>query len=361
MNVLVLNPGARLLDFALVVGAGSRPALSGRVADYRGAAASRRALKSILKSCRQGAPAAAQPRAWAVRIPFGGELFTRPVRLSRDVMRSLESLAPLAPLHLPAILELLAALRAERAGRPVILVFETAFFAKLPRREASYALEAGLMDAGALRRFGYHGLFHAAACAHAARLCKARGMTAPPRIVSICLEPRPEVAAVLRDRPVMVTGGLTPLEGLPGQTTCGELDPGIIIALRQQTQWGPERINAILTRESGLLGLANKRVTLDQVLGPGPYEGSLAQELMNYRLLLACGAGIAALGGLNQIVFSGRYAGLGERLGPELVARLSGARGAVSDAIACDIFATPLERVIADQAGALLLAVRAGR
>ena len=360
MNILVLNPGARLLDFALYVGNERLPSRSGRIADYRGAATCRLALKSVLKSCRNGMPVTARPRAWAVCIPFGAEIFKRPVLLSREVVRSLETLVPLSPLHLPAIIELLAVLQDKYAAQPVILVFDTAFFAALPQREASYALNAELMDADALRRFGYQGLLHAAACAHACHLRKARHLLALPRIVSICLEPQPEVAAVLRDRPVMVTGGLSPLEGLPGQTTCGELDPGIIITLSDKMKWGPERIDAVLTRESGLLGLTGERATLDQVLTAARYEGALVREVMNYRLLLACGAGIAAMGGINHIVFSGRYVDLGEIIGPWLISRLLMKRNAPFVDIQWDCFNTALARVIADQATTLLMAFPAG-
>ncbi len=361
MNILVLNPGARLLDFSLFIGNESLPSRSGRMVNYRGAAACRPALKSILQSCRKGIPVAKRPRAWAIRIPFGGEIFNRPTLLIGDVLSSLETLIPLSPLRLPAIIELLKVLQDDYADQPVVLIFDTAFLVALPQREADYALNSELMDAAALRRFGHQGILHAAACAHVCRLRKASHLPTVPRIVSVCLEPQPEVAAVLRDRPVMVTGGLSPLEGLPGQTTCGELDPGIIMTLSDKMKWGPERIDAVLTRESGLLGLTGVRTTLDQVLSATRYDGSLAREVMNYRLLLACGAGIAAMGGINHIVFSGRYADLGKIIGPLLISRLVMKRKAPSVEIQWDCFNTSPERVIADQASTLLMALPAGR
>ena len=357
MNILVLNPGARILDFALYAGKAQAPLRSGRLADYRGAEMCRAALQNIEKSCRRALPAKARPAAWAVRIPFGGEIFTRPVLLNREHIRSLETLVPLSPLHLPAIMELLAILQNEYAAQPVVLAFETAFFAELPQREAGYALDPALMDAGAFRRFGAHGLLHEAACAHVCRLRKIRHLPAPAKILSLCLDPQPEVAAVLRDRPVMVTSGLTPLEGLPGQTTCGELDPGIIMTLSEKLKWGPERIDTVLTRESGLLGLTGERATLEAVLSAERYKGSLGQKVMNYRLLLACGAGIAALGGLNHIVFSGRYAALGKILGPALISRLLMRRRARPAGIQWSCLPRSRERIIADHALTVLMAL----
>ena len=359
MNVLVLNPGARQLDFALYSGSESLPSRSGRIDDYRGAAMCRAALEKVAEQCLKGIPKEPGAWAWAVRIPFGGELFARPALLTGETVRSLETLVPLSPLHLPAIIELLAALNDGYAAQPAILAFETAFFAELPSREAGYALSAELTDAGALRRFGYHGLFHEAACAHARRLQKGRRAGGVPRILSVCLDPQPEVAAVIRGRPVMITSGVTPLEGLPGQTTCGELDPGIIIALSQKMKWGPERIDAILTRESGLLGLTGERVTLGELLSSEHYEGSLGRKVMNYRLLLACGAGIAAMGGLSHIVFSGRYAGLGETIGPQLISRIMRNRPEPSGEIQQHCFRSSLGRVVADHAMTALMALPA--
>lgn len=359
MNVLVLNPGARLLDFALYSGNGSVPLKKGRVADYRGAERCRAALEKAAQACMEGVPAETPDWGWGVRIPFGGTLFTRPVPLDREIIAALETLAPLAPLHLPAIIELLGVLLDEYAAHPAILVFETAFFAALPQREASYALNAELMETRALRRFGHHGLFHQAACAHARRLRKTGNAAAAPRLLSICLDRQPELAAVIRDRPVMVTGGLTPLEGLPGQTTCGELDPGIVISLSDKMKWGPERIDAVLTRESGLLGLTGERTTLDELLTSERYEGSPGREVMKYRLLLACGAGIAAMGGLSHIVFSGRYAGIGETIGPELISKLTAKKQTAPEQIQWHCFRSPLERIVADHAMRTLFALHA--
>lgn len=395
-NILVLTPGARLLDFALYVGDERTPSRSGRIADYRGVEASRSALKQLLTICRRGLPVKSRPQAWAVRIPFGGELFTGPVLLEAESISALETLVPQSPLILPAILALLRALQEIHADQPVALVFESAFFAQLPQREASYALSAELIEAGAMRRWGMHGLYHGAACARARQLRKDRGLAGVPRILSICLDAQPELAAVIRDRPVMVTGGVTPLEGLPGQTTCGELDPGIIITLSDTLKWGPERIDRVLTRESGWCGLTGERTELDALLTSERYAGSpcfarnpcglpragmaslasqgfttmprgltrgvsLGRAVMNYRLLLACGAGIAALGGVNQIVFSGRYAELGETLGPSLITRLRMGRRAPAGEIQWDCFPNSLDRIIADQARLALPALPAGR
>ena len=85
-------------------------------------------------------------------------------------------------------------------------------------------------------------------------------------ILSVCLEPRPELAACVGRRPVMVTGGNTPVEGLPGERSCGDLDPSVVLKLAHDTHWGPEEASRILTQESGLRGLAGRVVSLADVL-----------------------------------------------------------------------------------------------
>ncbi len=131
-------------------------------------------------------------------MPFGGTEFHGPVVVDADVLRRLETLTSAAPLHIPVLLELLQQCDTQFPDVPQVLVFDTAFFADLPAREYLYALDTDLARAHGLRRFGYCGLLHAAAWQHAAR-------TGATRILSLCLEPQMELAAIHGGRPVYVT------------------------------------------------------------------------------------------------------------------------------------------------------------
>ena len=133
-----------------------------------------------------------------------------------------------------------------------------------------------------------------------------------PRILSICLEPRPELAAVCGLQPVMVTSGATPLEGLPGQTSCGELDPSIVIALATEHGWGAEQINTVLTQESGFKGLTGADATLETCTRPTTPPCAWPARSSSTASCWPCGAGMAAMGGLDAIVFSGRFVSLGQ-------------------------------------------------
>jgi acetate kinase len=210
------------------------------------------------------------------------------------------------------------------------MAFETAFFVNLPESERRYAIG----DAS-LRRYGYHGLFHQAACMQS----EGRRSSGCTRTLSLCLEPRPELAAVIDHTPIMVTSGTTPLEGLPGETTCGEIDPSIILTLAKQLKWGPEQINTLLTRQSGMFGLTGRHVRLGKVMAAcsarndpdGPLDShggnrvALACAVLAYRILLAAGAGVAAMGGVDRIVMSGQYVHLGRALAGWLSKRLQAA------------------------------------
>ncbi|MCG3178282.1 MAG: Acetate kinase [Phycisphaerae bacterium] len=171
--------------------------------------------------------------------------------------------------------------------------------------------------------------------------------------LAICLEPRPEVAAVASGRPIAVSGGVTPLKGLPGETTCGEMDPGIILDIARQEHWGPEQIDHVLTRRSGLVGLTGRRLSLAQVLRSQGERYRLARDVMRYRILMLAGAGLAAMGGLDAIVFSGRYAPLGRTLGPWMRERLTFTGGLDGRGIQLYYCRESLDRMLAETAVAL--------
>jgi acetate kinase len=255
-----------------------------------------------------------------------------------ETIRHLEALVPAAPLHIPPVLAMIRSCAQKLPDCPVTLFFETAFFVNLPERERVYAIDPDLRRDRGLRRYGYHGLFHEAAC---------RSAGPGVRIVSICLESHPEIAAVVDGAPVMVSGGLTPLEGLPGRTSCGEIDSGLLLSLSRREHWGPEQINTLLTQKSGLLGLTGRSVSLAEVMLSGRDEFRLARRLMRYRILQQTGMALAAMNGFDRIIFSGRYSAAGRELGPMLAARLpaSGYSGEPS----WDCFGTPLMKIMADQ------------
>jgi len=325
VNTLVLRHVGRALRYALFSRRWRDLTVTGQIEHYQDSdhdpSTLRRIVQEINDTVGTHGPDV-QPDLIALRSVFGGSVFRGPILLNAEGIAKLDELIPQAPLHLPLLLKLVDECRGVWPGLPVVVTFETAFFVALPPREHLYALDAEVVGNPDLRRYGYHGLFHEAACRHVAHVRKRRGFEGTARTISICLEPQPEVAAVIGHRPVMVTSGATPLEGIPGHTTCGEIDPSVVLALAERMEWGPEQINTVLTQQSGLLGLTGRQVTLDETFQSDAHDLELARQVVEYRILQACGAAIAAMGGLDVVVFSGRYAAVGRIMSPRLLSRL---------------------------------------
>lgn len=263
----------------------------------------------------------------AIYSPLGMRANPGPLLVDDASGAEIESTEARAPLALPAVRQVLGMLAEALPQAPRVLLAGSDFFAHLPARERHYAIEPALTERYGLERTGFHGLFHHAAVDAARAARGEKNHQRHLRVLSVCLEPRPEAAALRGDRPLLVTSGATPLEGLPGDTSSGELDPGMLLLLAKEQGWSPEEIADLLMRESGLRGLVGRPVTLKTLFESEAPDGNLARELFRYRLLQTAGSALAALGGLDTIVFTGRYAAVGRVLGPWLLERLAALPG----------------------------------
>lgn len=306
MKVLAINPKYETLEYGAWEGNGEKLLGAEKGIGYRGEEAAAEAMKKIISR---------HPSIdiVAVRIAFAGSKFSKAEVYTSEIREQLQRQVAQSPVYLPAVLTLLDKTQEVLPEKLIVLVFDTAFFCTLPDREAYYALDPGLSESEGFRRTGFHGLFHESAMQHTHDKLRDRDRTHPLKIMSICLEPRPEISAIVGRRPLTVTSGSTPMEGLPGETICGEIDASIILTLAEKSGFGTEQINNILTRESGLAGFEGSCKKLDELLDM--QQSDLVRDLFRYKVLQACGAGIAAMSGLDAVVFSGRYAQSGEALG----------------------------------------------
>lgn len=244
------------------------------------------------------------------RIVHGGTAFSGPVRFDAGVVKRLEALTDLAPLHQPKSLAALAAVTAVLPDVPAVACFDTAFHATLPPAAFTYALPPEWRKRWELRRYGFHGLSHAYASRRAAEIL---GRTPQGlRIVTCHLGAGASLAAVLDGRSVDTTMGFTPLDGLVMATRSGSVDPGLVLWLAEHAGMPPAELAATLERRSGLLGLAGTADMREIVAGAaaGRPEAQLALDVYVHRLRGAIAAMAAALGGLDALVFTG---GVGER------------------------------------------------
>lgn len=251
------------------------------------------------------------------RIVHGGTTYIEPARIDADVVRRLETLTDLAPLHQPKSLAALRAVTAALPDVPAVASFDTAFHATIPAAASTYALPPEWRRRWDLRRFGFHGLSHAYAARRAAELVGRP--VAELRIVSCHLGAGASVAAIDAGRSVDTTMGFTPLEGLVMATRSGSVDPGLVLWLADHVGMPPAELAATLEHRSGLQGLAGtadmRAVLADAHAGAA--TAILARDVYVHRLVGAIASMTAAMGGLDVLLFTG---GVGENA-PEIRVR----------------------------------------
>ncbi|MCU7958633.1 MAG: acetate kinase [gamma proteobacterium symbiont of Bathyaustriella thionipta] len=243
------------------------------------------------------------------RVVHGGERFRQPALIDSDVIEGIRDMIPLAPLHNPANLTGIEVTRRQMPDVPQIAVFDTAFHHTLPAHASHYALPRKLCQQQHIRRYGFHGTSHAYVCRQAAQILQKPIQSL--NLISLHLGNGCSAAAVQGGQCIDTSMGMTPLEGLVMGSRCGDIDPAIIFYLARHTGMSLNEIETLLNQQSGLLGLAgisDMREILTRV-DEQDKAATLALEVFCYRIKKTIGAYIAALGGLDAVIFTG---GIGE-------------------------------------------------
>ncbi|WP_435103290.1 acetate/propionate family kinase [Arhodomonas sp. AD133] len=243
------------------------------------------------------------------RVVHGGRDFDAPVVITDAVIDALRGLIPLAPAHQP---HNLAGIRAVADRWPAITqvaAFDTAFHRTQPRLAQLFALPRTLADEGVLR-YGFHGLSYQ----HIADvLPRYAGGRADGRVIVAHLGHGASLCAMLGRQSVATSMGFTALDGLVMGRRCGTLDPGVIFHLMRDRGMSAEQVEAMLSRESGLLGLSGISDDMQTLLASDDANAEEAVALFVYRAVSLAGSLIATLGGLDALVFTG---GIGEHAAP---------------------------------------------
>ncbi|MGA7234913.1 MAG: acetate/propionate family kinase [Bryobacteraceae bacterium] len=245
------------------------------------------------------------------RIVNGGKAFVETVRIVPEVKSALADLAESAPQH--NRLEMAGIDAAEKffgAQVPQMAVFDSAFHATLPPAAYTYPGPAAWIEEG-IRRFGFHGISHRYVSRRAARLLNRP--IEDLKLITCHLGNGCSLAAVNGGRSIDTTMGFTPLEGLMMGTRSGSVDPGILIHLMRRHRYTADDIDRILNRESGLKGLAGSGDMREVIaaVARGDERARLALDVFAHRLSAGIGAMLAALRGLDALVFTG---GIGENV-----------------------------------------------
>ena len=244
------------------------------------------------------------------RVVHGGERFADSVLITQDVLKGIEACAEIAPLHNPPNLHGINACMEIMPTTPQVAVFDTAFHQTLPKVAYLYGLPYELYVKYGLRRYGFHGTSHKYVAQVAASMMQEH-MT-DLRIITCHLGNGASITAIKYGKSVDTSMGYTPLEGLIMGTRSGEIDPAIIPFLMEKENMTAPQIDDYLNRRSGILGisgLSSDFRDLESAANRGDERSQLAIDLFAYKVKKYIGGYVAAMGGVDAIVFT---AGVGE-------------------------------------------------
>jgi acetate kinase len=243
------------------------------------------------------------------RVVHGGTLYSAPVLVDSMVINQLEQFVPLAPLHQPHNLAAIRAIARIKSDVPQVACFDTAFHHTQPAVAQAFALPREVTALG-VKRYGFHGLSYEY-IAHV--LSDVVGDMADGRVVVAHLGGGASMCALRGRKSLATTTGFTALDGLPMGTRCGALDPGVILYLLSEQHMDVPTVTDLLYHRSGLLGVSGESSEMQELLASDSPHAVEAIDLFVYRIGRELGSLVAALGGLDVLIFTG---GIGERAAP---------------------------------------------
>lgn len=255
------------------------------------------------------------------RTVHGAETFASSVVINDEVIEKMEECSALAPLHNPANLIGIRACQEVLPNVPMVGVFDTAFHQTMPMEAYIYPLPYELYEKYRIRKYGFHGTSHRYVSLRAAELLNQD--ISQLKLISCHLGNGASIAAIRYGESIDTSMGLTPLAGLAMGTRCGDIDPEIMIFLRQHG-YTTEELDHIMNKESGILGISGISSDfrdVEQAADAGNKRAQLALDVFHYRVRTTIGAYVAAMDGVDGIIF---MAGLGENSGATRLAICDG-------------------------------------
>ena len=245
------------------------------------------------------------------RIVQGGDIYTHSVLVDDTVVENLRKLSPLAPLHNPGHIQGYEACKAVVGPDvPQVVVFDTAFHSTMPPKAYMYAIPYEYYEKYGVRRYGFHGTSHKYVSYRAAEYLE------EPidrlKLITCHLGNGSSIAAVDQGKVVDTSMGMTPLAGLMMGTRCGDIDPSVVNYLKYTLNITGHQLDEILNKKSGLLGVSgvsSDKRDVEAAAAAGNPRAQLASDMLNYQIKKTIGSYIAAMGGVDAIVFTG---GIGE-------------------------------------------------
>ena len=246
------------------------------------------------------------------RIVQGGAKFDHSVLVDEQVVKDIEGYSALAPLHNPAHVQgIRAATAAFGTEIPQVVVFDTSFHQTMPPYAYMFGVPYEYYEKYAVRRYGFHGTSHRYV-SH--RCCELLGKPdgEGTKIITLHLGNGSSIAALRDGHVVDTTMGLTPLDGFMMGTRSGAIDPSVVTFIMEKEHFSPSEMDVVLNKKSGMLGISgisSDDRDIDAAVKAGNERAKLAWDMRTYEIIKYVGGYIAALGGVDALVFT---AGIGE-------------------------------------------------
>lgn len=244
------------------------------------------------------------------RLVHGGELFQGSCYLDDVTIKGVEDCSDLAPLHNPANLKGIYAMKMLLPEVPQVGVFDTSFHQTMPDYSFMYALPYSLYKKYGIRRYGFHGTSHGYVSKRACEILNADYSS--KKIITCHLGNGASITAIKDGKSMDTSMGLTPVEGLIMGTRSGDVDAGALTLIMEKEEIDYSSLNTLLNKHSGVLGISGISSDMREVESAA-YEGderaALALRMYDYRVKKYIGSYAAAMGGVDILIFTG---GIGE-------------------------------------------------
>jgi acetate kinase len=244
------------------------------------------------------------------RVVHGGETFQGSCYLDDITIKGIEDCSDLAPLHNPANLKGIYAMKNLLPKVPQVGVFDTSFHQTMPDYSFMYALPYSLYKKYGIRRYGFHGTSHSYVSKRACEILNVEYNT--QRIITCHLGNGASITAIKHGKSMDTSMGLTPVEGLIMGTRSGDVDAGVLTLIMEKEEIDYSSLNTLLNKHSGVLGVSGISSDMREVESAateGDERAVLALKMYDYRVKKYIGAYAAAMGGVDILIFTG---GVGE-------------------------------------------------
>ncbi len=244
------------------------------------------------------------------RVVHGGEKFNSSVLITDEVIRKIQECIEIAPLHNPPNLAGITAIAELLPEVPQVAVFDTAFHQTMPEYAYMYGIPYSLYKKYGIRRYGFHGTSHRYV---SRRACEFLGLDyKKTKIITAHIGNGASIAAIDKGRSIDTSMGFTPVEGLMMGTRSGDVDLGVVTFIMEKEMIGPSAASTLFNKHSGVLGvsgISSDMRDIENAISEGNERAKLALQMYEYKIRKYIGSFMAALNGVDVLVFTG---GVGE-------------------------------------------------